>query len=66
MSILCEFSSVGYVRQWVVFGVRVLFHISISRISIYTKRAISAQLVMFHVMEFYLWPNLACRNNIEK
>ena len=43
-------------------GVRVLFHISISRISIYTKRAISAQLAMFHVMEFYLWPNLARRN----
>eukprot|EP00731_Ephydatia_muelleri_P013364 Em0007g674a len=42
--------------------VRVLFHISISRISIYTKRAISAQLAMFHVMEFYLWPNLARRN----
>ena len=39
--------------------VRVLFHISISRISIYTKRA---QLAMFHVMEFYLWPNLARRN----
>ena len=42
--------------------VRVLFHISISRISIYTKRAISAQLAMFHVMEFYLWPNLVRRN----
>ena len=46
--------------------VRVLFHISISRISIYTKRAISAQLAMFHVMEFYLWPNLARRNIFEK
>ena len=48
--------------MWKGTRVRVLFHISISRISIYTKRAISAQLAMFHVMEFYLWPNLARRN----
>ena len=32
-------------------SVRVLFHPSISRISIYTGRAISAQWAMFHVME---------------
>ena len=34
--------------------VRVLFHNLISRISIYARRA--AQLTMFHVMEFNLWP----------
>ena len=35
-----------------------------SCISIYTRRAILAQLAMFHVMEFYLWPSAS--HHIEK
>ena len=47
-------------------AVRVLFHILISPISIYTSRAFWARLAMFHVIEFNLWPKSSASQSIEK